>query len=222
MTVRTALVTGGSRGIGAAIVRRFQADGFEVLAPLRAELDLNSARSLDMYVQGTRSQIDILVNCAGVNYVETCGSITASRLDETLRVNLVSPILLARALLPGMMDRGYGRVVNISSIFSLVSRGGRTTYSSSKAGLNAMTRALAIEGGARGVLVNAVAPGYVSTELTSQNNTPSELEAIAETIPVRRLATSQEIAEVVFFLCSERNTYITGQVVVVDGGYTCV
>jgi 3-oxoacyl-[acyl-carrier protein] reductase len=120
-----------------------------------------------------------------------------------------------------MMARRFGRIVNISSIWSIVSKKRRLTYSASKAGLNGMTRALAVELAPYNILINAVAPGYVNTELTRQNNSEQDIHAIKETIPLRRLAEPSEIAETVFFLCSERNTYITGQVITVDGGFTC-
>jgi 3-oxoacyl-[acyl-carrier protein] reductase len=120
-----------------------------------------------------------------------------------------------------MMNRRFGRIVNISSIWSAVSKHARVSYTISKSGVNGMTRALAVELAPFNVLVNAVAPGYVNTELTKQNNTEEQLETIRNTIPVKRLAEPNEIAEVVAFLCSERNTYLTGQVIIVDGGFTC-
>ena len=138
-----------------------------------------------------------------------------------LQVNLVAPLRLIRGLAPGMVARGYGRIVNLSSIWGQVSRPRRVTYALTKSGLNGLTRTLAVELAAHNVLVNAVAPGYVNTELTRQNNSPQEIDAICQTIPARRLAEPAEIAEVVAFLCSEKNSYITGQTIVVDGGFTC-
>lgn len=221
MTSRTALVTGGSRGIGAAIVHRLRSDDMDVLAPSREELDLSSIPSIDNYVRQLQTPVDVLVNCAGINQVEACVDITPSSIQDTLQVNLVAPILLTRSFMPQMALRRYGRIVNISSIWSVVSKSGRTVYSSSKSGLNGMTRTLAIEGAPSNVLVNAVAPGFVNTKLTRQNNTEQEIEAIRQTIPACRLAEPNEIAEVVAFLCSERNTYIVGQTILVDGGFTC-
>jgi len=105
-------------------------------------------------------------------------------------------------------------------VWALVGREGRAVYAASKAGLEGMTRSLALEY-APDVLANAVAPGFVATDLTRQNNTPEEIERIAAAIPLRRLATPDEVAELAVFLCSERNSYVTGQVVVCDGGFTC-
>jgi 3-oxoacyl-[acyl-carrier protein] reductase len=111
--------------------------------------------------------------------------------------------------------------VNIGSAFSVVSHEGRAAYSSAKSGLLGLTRTAAIEGGADGVLVNAVAPGYVRTDLTEQNNTPERIAEICEAIPMGRLAEPEEVAKLVTFLASEDNTYVTGQLISIDGGFLC-
>jgi 3-oxoacyl-[acyl-carrier protein] reductase len=110
----------------------------------------------------------------------------------------------------------------VSSIWSLVGKTGRASYAMSKAGINGMTRSTAVELAPFGILVNAVAPGYVLTDLTRQNNSEAELREICKGIPLQRLAEPAEIADVVAFLSSDRNSYITGQTIVVDGGYTCL
>jgi 3-oxoacyl-[acyl-carrier protein] reductase len=143
-------------------------------------------------------------------------------MQDTLQINLVAPLRLVRGLVAGMMARRYGRIVNISSIWSVVSKPHRITYAASKSGLNGLTRTLAVELAPHNILVNAVAPGYVLTEMTRQNNTEADLEAIRRTIPAQRLAGPDEIAEVVAFLCSEANSYLTGQTLLVDGGFTCL
>jgi 3-oxoacyl-[acyl-carrier protein] reductase len=121
-----------------------------------------------------------------------------------------------------MVERQYGRMVNISSIWSIVTKPGRITYAMSKAGLNGYTRSLAVELAPYNILVNAVAPGYVNTELTRQNNSEQELQTICKAIPMKRLAEPIEIARLVSFLCSEENSYLTGQCLVIDGGYSCL
>lgn len=221
MRGRRALVTGAGRGIGRAIADVFREQGAVVLAPGRGELDLLSNDSIDRYCAALAAPVDILVNDAGINPLGSAADFTDADLTATVQVNLLAPMRLARALTPGMARRGWGRVVNVSSIWSGVAKARRFVYATTKAGLNGMTRALAVELAGSGVLVNAVAPGYVNTELTAKNNTPEELARIAETIPVRRLAEPREIAEVVAFLCSARNGYLTGQTLFVDGGFTC-
>ena len=221
MNGRTALVTGASRGIGAAVAARFAALGATVLTPSRAEMDLADPASIAGYLERLAEPVDILVNNAGVNWPVLLAEQDDARLEETLSVNLAAPMRLTRGLAPGMARRGYGRIVNISSVWAVVAKEGRSVYSASKTGLIGLTRTLALELGPSGVLVNAVAPGYVATELTRQNNTPEEIERVAATIPLGRLAEPEEVAEVVAFLCSRRNSYITGQVTTCDGGYTC-
>jgi NAD(P)-dependent dehydrogenase (short-subunit alcohol dehydrogenase family) len=221
MNGRTALVTGASRGIGAAVAARFAALGAKVLAPPRAELDLNDGASIAAYLERLEGTVDILVNNAGVNWPQQLMELEDKELDETLRVNLAAPARLTRGLAPGMVARGYGRIVNVSSVWALVSREGRSAYAASKAGLLGLTRTMALELAPAGVLVNAVAPGYVATDLTSQNNTRAQLGEIEALIPVGRLGEPEEIAELIAFLCSARNSYVTGQVLVCDGGYTC-
>jgi 3-oxoacyl-[acyl-carrier protein] reductase len=220
--MRTALVTGASRGIGAAIASHLAADGCLVLSPSHADLDLSSNASIDSYLASLEQPVDILVNDAGINRVAPVNEIDLQDLHETLQVNLLAAFRLTQILSARMRQNKYGRIVNISSIWSLVSRAGRTSYAMSKAALNAMTRSLAIELAADNVLINAVAPGYVMTDLTRKNNSAIELEKISQTIPVQRLAEPSEIAAVVAFLCSDKNSYLTGQTIAVDGGYTCL
>jgi 3-oxoacyl-[acyl-carrier protein] reductase len=120
-----------------------------------------------------------------------------------------------------MKSNRYGRIVNISSIWSVVAKEGRLAYTASKSALNGATRTLAVELGEHGILVNTIAPGYVNTELTSQNNSSEQLRLIRNNIPLKRLAEPNEIAQIAAFLCSEKNSYMTGQVLVADGGYVC-
>jgi 3-oxoacyl-[acyl-carrier protein] reductase len=218
---KTALVTGASRGLGKVIAEQLVKNGMRVLTPNRQQLDMLANISIDQYLASLTEPIDVLVNNAGINRISPT-AFSDPDLEDTLQVNLIGPMRLARGLIPGMIQRRYGRIVNISSIWSIVAKPGRITYAVSKAGLNGYTRSLAVELAPYNILVNAVAPGYVNTELTRQNNTEQELQLICATIPVKRLAEPIEIARLVSFLCSEENSYLTGQCLVIDGGYSCL
>jgi len=222
--MRTALVTGASRGIGKAIAAELAAGGWNILAPTREELDLSRSESVDRYCTEVlaRTSVDALVNNAGINILNPITALRDKDWDMMIQVNVTAPRKLVQAVAVGMAARGWGRIVNISSVFGIVSRASRSAYSTTKAALNGFTRTAAIELGPAGILVNSLCPGYVETDLTYTNNSPSEIEAIKQTIPLRHLATPAELARVVAFLCSEANSYITGQSIVADGGFTCL
>ena len=222
MEKRNVLITGGSRGIGAAIAARFAADGHRVVTPSREQLDLNNLDSLPEFLRLQETPFDILVNNAGINFLNELPNVQLADWEMMLRVNLTSPLLLTQAVSVGMKAKGWGRIVNLSSIFSLVTKEGRAAYSASKSALNGLTRSAAVELAPHGILVNALCPGYVETEMTHLNNSLEQIQAIATEIPLGRLASPDEIARCVAFLGSEENSYLTGQVIVADGGFTCL
>jgi 3-oxoacyl-[acyl-carrier protein] reductase len=220
---RVALVTGASRGIGAAIAARLESDGVRVLTPSRAELDLEQRENIARFLaSGAASKVDILINNAGINDIRPLEEIDDATWDRMVQVNLRAPLALLQGVASGMKARGWGRVVNIGSLFGQVTREGRGSYSAVKAGLSGLTRTAAVELAPYGVLVNAVCPGYVETALTRKNNTPEALERIRQSIPLGRLAEPRDIADCVAFLASEQNRYLTGQSVLVDGGFSCL
>jgi len=219
---KTALITGASKGIGQAIAETFQTNNIKVLTPSHKELDLSSNGSVDSYIAKLKTPVDILVNNAGINPLGEIEQITDANIEEVMRVNLISPLRLTRGLIRSMKANKYGKILNISSLWSIVSKPGRLVYAMSKSGLNAMTRSLAVELAPYNILVNSVAPGFVNTELTKKNLTQKEIEKIKEKIPLSRLAEPEEIAELAYFLCSDKNTYVTGQIILIDGGYTCL
>ena len=216
-----ALLTGGSRGIGKAISKLFRDSGIEVIAPTRQEMDLLSDTSVDKFISNLNGDVDILINDAGINPLGELVALNDNNIEEVIKVNLISPIRLMRAIAPKMIKKKWGRILNISSVWSTVSKPGRLVYASSKAGLDAATRTAALELAPHNILVNSIAPGFINTELTKQNMPPKELEAVRNTVPLKRLAEPKEIAELALFLCSEKNTFVTGQVILADGGYTC-
>jgi 3-oxoacyl-[acyl-carrier protein] reductase len=221
---KTALITGASRGIGAAIAAEFHRCGIRVIAPTREELDLADPHSINRFV-GDRAdavQVDILVNNAGINFINEFESIPEADWNTTLQVNLSAPFRLIQGVAPYMKAQRWGRIVNLSSMFGVITREKRAVYSATKSALLGLTRTLAVELAPFNVLVNALGPGYVETELTRQNNPPEELARLAEVVPMRRLAQPAEMAKYVAFLCSEDNSYMTGQLLLADGGFTCI
>lgn len=213
------LITGGGRGIGRAIAEFYSARGYLVMTPSRAELDLSSKASVEDFISKGGSTVDVLVNNAGENKIGSLDNLDLDDWDRILRTNLTAPMLLIRATARHMISQGWGRVVNISSCYSMVSRAGRGPYTASKSGLNGLTRTAALEYAAHGVLINALCPGFVETDMTRVNNSPEQIATLCELIPLGRLANPDEIARGVYFLGSEENTYMTGQAIVLDGGF---
>lgn len=185
-------------------------------------MDLASADSVVDYVRSIgATRVDVLVNNAAENEPKLFADIDVATLERMLDVNIRGPFLLTKLLGVAMASRGWGRIVNLSSVYSLVSRPKRSMYTTTKAALNGLTKASAVEFAAGNVLVNAVCPGFVDTELTRQNNTAGEIERLRAMVPLARLAAPAEIADVIYYLGSDQNSYITGQAIVIDGGFTC-
>jgi 3-oxoacyl-[acyl-carrier protein] reductase len=241
---RTALVTGGTRGIGAAIADTLERAGATLLVTgTRADdvarrnegavrdgrgrvyltVDFANGPSQEAFLRDVATRpIDILVNNAGINRIQTVPETTPEDFDALVIVNLRAPFLCARAVAPGMAARQWGRIVNIASIWGVITKAGRSLYTTTKHGLVGLTKTLAVEYAAHGVLVNAVSPGFTRTELTDSTLTPDEQAALARQVPAARFAAAGEMATVVAFLASDLNTYVTGQNIVVDGGFTSV
>lgn len=216
-----ALITGASRGIGKVIKQLFEERGIEVVAPSRNEMDLSSNQSIEDYIAKIGS-VDILINCAGVNDLASLEEMSVEKLEEILQVNLVSQAMLIKHVSPAMKEKKWGRIINFASIWSGFSKERRIMYSIAKSGVVGLTTAAAVELSQHNVLVNAIAPGFVATEMTYQNNTPEQIKAIEATLPIKRMAAPEEIAEFVYFMASPQNSFMTGQTIYVDGGFSCV
>lgn len=212
------LLTGGSRGIGKAVYEELK-DLYIVIKPTREELDLNDLSSIDKYFEDGK-EFDILINNAGINIIKEIDSILDEDIEKINKINLVAPLKLIQHCVQGMKKNKFGKIVNISSIWGIRSKEKRTLYSGTKFGIIGQTKALSRELGAHNILINAICPGFTATELTMQSLSKNELETIVEQIPLRRMADPQEIAKSIKFLVSEENTYITGQTLVIDGGFT--
>jgi NAD(P)-dependent dehydrogenase (short-subunit alcohol dehydrogenase family) len=239
---KVALVTGAARGIGLATAKRFLADGWRValldidgdnLARTHAALarpddllaitcDVSDADGVTRAVKAIRDQfgrLDALVNNAGIAIFKPILEVTAEDWARVLAVNLTGPFLCAQAAAPLMRDGGGGVIVNITSISGLRASTLRTAYGTSKAGLAHLTQQQAIEFAALGIRVNAVAPGPVDTAMAKAVHTPDIRAAYHDAIPLNRYGLEEELAEAIFFLCSDRASYITGQMLAVDGGF---
>lgn len=219
--VRSALVTGASRGIGLAIANRLQASGVDVIRPSRVELDLACIDSVKSFlVKMSDREVDILINNAGENIINSIVDISWDDWDRIHTINTDSVFLLSQFFGKKMVSKGKGHILNVSSVYSFLARPGRAAYSSSKGALNSFTRVCAVEWGTKNVIVNSLAPGFVNTELTRKNNSPEVIEKIVQQIPLGRLVEPSEVAELACFLVSEFNTYLTGQNIVADGGFS--
>jgi len=242
-TDKTVIITGGTRGIGAAIAKVFLKAGAQLLVTGTKDgnpkiqrlsddnnntqyhqLDFSSDNSVNKFLNAVHKlkKIDVLINNAGVNKIESISNISSKDWDWINTVNLKGPFLLTRAVSETMKKQNSGKIINVASIFGVVSKEKRATYSSTKWGLIGFTKGVALDLAPFNVHVNAVSPGFVDTDLTRRILGPKNIKNLEKTIPQGRLATPDEIANVVLFLCSDLNSYITGENIIVDGGFTSV
>ncbi len=234
-TDKVAVVTGSSRGIGKAIADKLLSLGAHVIytGTTMAEekttektclqLDLSKDESIKSFIKKVKDfkQIDILVNNAGINKIESVDEISEEKWEEIIKVNLTGPMVLTKEIAKIMKkNKGGGKILNISSIFGSVSKEKRNSYSASKFGLIGLTKASSIDLAPHNILVNALCPGFTLTDLTKSVLSKEDMEKLCEDIPLGRFAQEDEIAQSALFLCSDLNTYITGQTLIADGGFT--
>lgn len=228
---KVAIVTGSTRGIGNAIAKELESLGCKVYYSGTSEnadfpnyqqlnlLDQDSIKSFEQFVDGLE-RINILVNNAGINKIEDISEIEDESWDDLMQVNLKGPMILSRVVSKKMKEQKYRRILNISSVFSLISRAKRATYSATKSGINGFTRATSLDLAPYGVLVNSLCVGFTLTELTKTILSADEIKQLENDIPMGRLAEVKDIAKSAAYLCSSYNTYVTGQTLTVDGGVT--
>lgn len=231
---RTCLVTGGTRGIGLAIVESFLSVGANVIYTGKSpsvelthpnatyeSVDFENDESVAAFLKNLdKYNIDVLVNNAGINKIDSFGSINLEDFIRIQKINVVAPFRLCNYLAPRMADRNYGRIVNIGSIFGHVSKEKRGSYSTSKFAILGMTKALALDFAAKNVLVNVVSPGFIDTELTRTVLSQAEIDGLVSQVPMKRLGNPSEVASLVTFLCSDKNSFINAQNILIDGGFT--
>jgi 3-oxoacyl-[acyl-carrier protein] reductase len=241
---RVAIVTGGGRGIGRAVAVRLAGEGANVAISFRSNEDAageaaeavrgagveceifrgdvaspEDVQALFKGVSDAFGRVDILVNNAGIRRDNLMMRMKEEEFDAVLRTNLGGTYLCTRAALRPMIRARWGRIVNISSVVGLVGNAGQANYAASKAGIIGFTKSVAREVAQRGITANAIAPGYVETELTG--SLPEEVKGrIREQVPVGRFGETEEVAEAVAFLAGEGAGYVTGQTIAVDGGMT--
>jgi NAD(P)-dependent dehydrogenase (short-subunit alcohol dehydrogenase family) len=245
LTNRTALVTGGSKGLGIAMARGLAQAGAEVALCSRHADELEKARAAIAQETGRRveaivadmtnradvkrladeatrrlGKIDILVNNAGTNIPQATDAITDETWDHLIELNLTSVMALTRALVPGMKERKWGRVIHISSMMATISKEKRDTYSATKAALIGMARASALELGPYNITVNCIAPGPFLTELPASLLSQAERDEWSRITALNRWGRPEELVGPLLLLASDAGSYITGQSILVDGGYT--
>lgn len=229
-------VTGASRGIGLGLAQAFRAEGAWVIGTRTGHDSepgdvCNEWFSADFSDVGQivdcadflrKSQADILVNNAGINKNAPFVDIDPEDFRLIQQVNVFAPFMLCQAAIPAMRQKGWGRIVNVSSIWGKISMAHRASYSASKFALDGLTVALAAEHSADGIIANSIAPGFIDTDLTHRMLGDAGIKALVSKVPANRLGQVDEIARLVLWLASEENTFIAGQNIAIDGGFTRV
>ena len=228
-----ALVTGGTRGIGKQVAKDLANLGANVtitgtrppaqLLPNNVDfmcVDFLCDKSTNTFLDFISQQkYDICINNAGINRIDPFRDVKHQDWNDIIKVNLSTPFKIQQTVCKSMVSNKYGRIVNIASVWSEISTPKRACYSSSKFGLRGLTLAAAAELAEHNVLINAVSPGFTLTDLTKNVLGPKRMQEISDMIPMRRMAEVEEISNVILFIASNKNTYISGQNIIADGGF---
>ena len=238
---KTVIVTGSTRGIGKTIAEKYiENDAFVILTGRSYEeiadlnkkninkkvkyfqLDLLSEASIDVFIKNILKEyqkIDILVNNAGINIINPISDIRDQDWDDIIRVNLTGTFKLIKFISKNMIQNRTGKIINLASIFGTITREKRGAYTASKAAVIGLTKTASVDLAKYNILVNSVAPGFIATDLTNRILSPDERKDLASRVPLGRLGNTDEVANLVLFLTSDLNTYLTGQNITIDGGF---
>jgi len=232
---KTLLITGGLGDFGKVIVKKFLSYNAKVIITTTKnikekkskkldifQLNFNDKKSLFLFEEKLKkiNKIDYLINNAGINILNEIYNIKKNDLENIINVNLVGPIWLTKLISTKMKKNKFGRIINISSIYGSVSKEKRSLYSSSKFGLNGLTKSAALDLAKFNILVNSISPGIFDTKLTRQVLKKKGINKVKKDIPLGKIGDPKMIANLCLFLCSDFNNYITGQNIIIDGGYT--
>ena len=233
--IKTALVTGASRGIGKAIAEKLKADNYRVLGTATTDsgvdtlntngiegylLDLNSKDSIDNFwsqLEGDNKTISVLVNNAGITRDNIVLRMSDEEWSDIMNVHLYGTFQLSKKALKMMLKNKWGRIINISSASASIGNRGQSNYAAAKAGVEAFTKSLAKEVGKRDITINAIAPGFISTDMT-ENTKGVNADYLVKEIPLGRFGEPEEVASLISFMCSDGASYITGQTIHINGG----
>ncbi len=233
MEIKKAIITGGSRGIGLAIIKKLLSENYEIWYLSRSEIqeeltgnlhyvccDLADHDKLEASLKliiKEAEHIDLLINNAGITKDNLIMRMKMEAWDDVININLTSAFITSKILSRTFLKQKSGSIINISSVVGVVGNAGQANYSASKAGLIGLTKTLAREFASRGVRVNCIAPGFIETSM-SDKLTDEQKSSIVESIPLKRMGSAEDVANVASFLASSNAGYITGQVICVDGG----
>ena len=233
---KTIIITGGEGGLGKSITKDFLKMGGTVFVTTTKKqllkknnkrkkymyLDFNNKVSVRKFLEDLKKikKIDVLINNAGVSKISAINEVDEKFLEEIYKINLKGPILLTKEISKIMMKKKSGKIINISSIFGVVSKQGRSLYSATKFGLIGLTKSSALDLAKYNILVNSVSPGVINIGMTKKVLNSVQAKKIKQDIPLNRLGKASDVSNIICFLCSNLNNYITGQNFVIDGGYT--
>ena len=217
----TVFLTGASGDIGRTIKYKFFSMGYDVIAPPRDELDLSRSVFInDIFDLGKGvKDVDTVIYCAGINAIKSIFELSPEDIKKHAQINYISFCQIVKHLAPQMIKRNKGKILTISSLYSNISKKGRLAYTTSKHALNGAVKTIALELAEHNILVNSLSPGFIGTKMTNKNNSKDKIKKLCDNIPLGRLGTPEEVAELAYFLCSDANTFITGQNINIDGGY---